>query len=192
MNWGSVPDWISAVSTAVALLAAAAAAIAAFRQLRILERQNAERQDQDRQADAAAVALWVRVGAEDLLPVIRYINVSGKPIYELTIWIQTPDRVFSVYRTVAGPAQETRPMRQGSRELREAAERSAYHPDWLTLLNERRLQCASRFRDSANRWWLRDFDGKLCGGTAGFDGYDRLQPADLLSDEDAETALRTT
>lgn len=164
LDWGNVPDWISAISTAIALAGAAGAAYAAFKQLRILEQQEVARQDRDKQADAAGVAIWARVGADDDLPVIRYINVSGKPIYELTIWIQTPSHTFLVHRTVTGPAQETRLMRKGTKEIYAAAEEAGYHPDWASLLESGQLQCASRFRDTANRWWLREFDGGLHSG----------------------------
>ncbi|GAA2884482.1 hypothetical protein GCM10010472_48290 [Pseudonocardia halophobica] len=165
MDWGSVPDWFSAIATVGALGAAVFAGRAAYGQLKLLENENADRQRLERQADAAGVALWVRVGTEDKLPLVRYINQSGKPIYDLTIWIDTPAHRFRVHRAVAGPSSEPRRMRQGTAELRSIAERVDYGPDWAGLLNGAQLRCASRFRDSANQWWLRGFDGTLESAT---------------------------
>ncbi|MBW0089663.1 hypothetical protein I4I73_02115 [Pseudonocardia sp. KRD-184] len=163
MDLGSVPDWISAIATVGALVAAVVAGWAAYQQLTMLKNDARKRQRLEDQADAAGVAIWVRVGTKDKLPLIRYINRSGMPIFELTVWIDTPDHRFRIYRTVAGPAFDTREMRQGTTELRAIAARLNYEPDWNGLLDETHLRCASRFRDSANKWWFRDFNGTLSG-----------------------------
>lgn len=179
MDWGSIPDWISAVATASAFVAAAFAAVPAYRQLKILEAQDAARRAREAEADAASVAIWARTGTDDGLPLLRYINLSGKPIYELTIWVATPEQRYLIYRTVTGPQSTTREMRQATAELRAAARASGYEPNWSELLDRSQLRCASRFRDSANRWWLRDFDGRLRSAADNQGVPERLLPSEV-------------
>ena len=161
------PDTISASASVLALLIAAAAFWTAHRQLRILARQEADRQARERQADAAKVAVWVRVtdrAGAGPAPVLRYTNRSGMPVYELTVWVRTPAHEFSIFRAVTGPSGP-RDMAEGSAQIAAAAAAAGYHPDWLALLVGRELVCAARFRDAAGQWWLRDVDGVLTEAT---------------------------
>lgn len=165
----SVPDWISAVSTAGALVFAGVAAVAAFRQLGILRGQARDRQAREEQAGAAGVAVWVRVfdqGGRGRAPVLRYINSSGIPVYNLTIWVATPEHTFVVTRTVTGPSAAARVMVGGTQQMRQQSARLIYDPDWSALLERGDLTCAMRFRDSSNQWWLRDIDGMLSPATS--------------------------
>lgn len=161
------PDAISAGAAVLAAVIAIGAFGTAHRQLRILRRQESDRQARERQADAAKIAVWVRVTDRrggPPVPVLRYINLSGMPVYELTVWVRTPEHEFRVFRTVAGPSGP-RDMGRGTAEIAEAAADAAYDPDWLALLQNGELVCASRFRDASNQWWLRDVDGVLSEAT---------------------------
>jgi hypothetical protein len=161
IDWGSVADWVSAVATVAALLAAAYAARAAFRQLGVLEQQERDRREAHDIRDAARVAVWARIDVERGLPELRYINASGMPVHDLTLWVVTPEKTFEMHYVVDGPSAESKTMKRGTDELRRQIEISAYRPDWTRLLESGGLLCAAAFRDSANRAWLRDFHGLL-------------------------------
>ena len=45
--------------------------------------------------------------------------------------------------------------------FRQQTARVGYAPDWSALFQQGQLACAMRFRDSSNRWWLRDTNGML-------------------------------
>ena len=161
IDWGSVPDWISAAATVAALLAASYAARVGYRQLKVLEVQEQDRQRAERIRDASRVAVWVRVDEVRALPELRYVNASGMPIYDLSLWVVTPGHTFRVVYVVDGPAAESKTMVRGTADLQRQITERAYGPDWTHLLKSGRLVCAVTFRDSVNRTWFRDFHGRL-------------------------------
>lgn len=166
MDTGSAAEWASAAVGLIAVIAAIIGGRAAWRanqnqlaELAILGQQEADRLETAKMDDASKIATWVRTEKDQ--PVIRYINTSTKPVYSLTIWVSTPDYSFRIERSVTGPYAEGRDMRTASAQLRDLAADRGYLPDWRSLLANQNLLCASTFRDSAGRWWSRDFTGQL-------------------------------
>ncbi|QJY50110.1 hypothetical protein [Pseudonocardia broussonetiae] len=160
-DWGSVADWVSASATVAALLAASYAARVAYRQLRVLEDQEEYRQRAEKIRDASRVAVWVRIDAMSALPELRYVNASGMPIYDLVLWVATPEQTFTIVYVVDGPSAESKTMVRGTDDLQRQICESTYRPGWTQLLESGHLVCAAAFRDSVNRRWFRDFHGRL-------------------------------
>jgi hypothetical protein len=162
---GSLAELLSAFGTLAALVAAGIAARAAIRtnnqqadQLRQLEEAERRRQVEAEQREAAMVALWPGVNQDG--PAIWYMNRSGLPVYGLLIRARIPGRTFELTWQSLGPAFRDDPLGRMRRELLAHAP-DGTRPDWAGLLESGQFWCAAIFCDTAGRWWLRDFRGRL-------------------------------
>jgi hypothetical protein len=163
LELGSFADLLSGFGTVAALVAASVAARAAIKtnnqqgvQLRHLEEAEKERREREEQRVAGVVAAWA--GMDDNGAIVRFVNGSGLPVYDLSIWVLTPDRLFCVEYATHGPTSNSRPLRRVGIDL------NTYATDadvWASWLNEGKFRAAAVFRDTTNKWWLRGFDGSL-------------------------------
>jgi hypothetical protein len=159
LDWGDVPTWVSASISLLALMAATAAAVGAFR-LYSVERANKQRAEaeiaqravEQRRTQAAQVACWMgsvhdRAGRGSVL-VVNLRNASELPVYDVMIEVTAntseptlvtlpvlPPGATPVERPVPGPADV----------------HGQPNPCSVTM----------RFRDSAGVVWRRGQDGTL-------------------------------
>jgi hypothetical protein len=165
LETGSLAELVSAFGALAALFAAGIAAKAAVntnrqqtRQLAHLEESERRRRTDADQKDATKIATWT--GLDDGRPVIRLINQSGLPVYELTVWVKLGGSLLKVPYVAHGPA-ETRVLRRATAAILAWAESQEEATDWGQIFSNRGFLCATTFRDTSNRWWLRDFEGVL-------------------------------
>lgn len=94
---GTVPEWISAVVTFLALIAAGAAAVFAFLQARAaqtqvhsLEAEAQERRQLQRQEQAAQVTAWLTKDGTNNFVVLLF-NASKQPVYNTALTFVAPN-----------------------------------------------------------------------------------------------------
>lgn len=167
MQWGSVAELTTAVATVGALLAAALAARAAIqtnnrqnRRLLRLEVADRERSAAAERRQAEAVACWISLDKSSGLPVVCWTNSSGSPVYNVTLFLSTPCGTTEVRYTFGSPTSPPS-LPRAQRLLLD--EQGGLIESWERLLDEDEFRVAVIFRDCANRWWLRDYDGVLSG-----------------------------
>lgn len=166
MEWGSVGELVSGVSALGALVAATFAARAAIktnnqqsRQLDHLEKAELERREAARREQAEMVAAWISLDKTSDLPQVWWANSSARPVYCVTLFLSTPYGTAEARYNFGGPTE--------SRSLPRAQKALLEHPgaarvaSWTQLLNDDSFGIAVAFRDSASRWWFRDYTGML-------------------------------
>ncbi|WP_167197442.1 hypothetical protein [Brevibacterium pigmentatum] len=96
-EYGSVPDWISAVSTFLAFCAAAFAATYAFQQMKsaqdqvdALESEATERGREKRREQASQISAWLTKDVLDSFEV-RVFNASNQPVYNAVLSFIAPN-----------------------------------------------------------------------------------------------------
>lgn len=166
MQWGSISDIVTAVAAVAALVAATFAAHAAIKtnvqqglQLERLEAADRERLAAEERKQAELVAAWLGLDrADSPVPVVRWSNSSAQPVYDVTYFMSTPFATTEALYRFAGPTEPTtRPRAQQA--LLSAQDELV--ESWEQLLAEDQFRVAVTFRDSGNRWWLRDYFGTV-------------------------------
>ncbi len=157
---GSVAELISAVATTGALVAAVVAARAAMQTTRQQGDELRRLRDADERRDAAGVAFWMAVD-HDRRPGVRSSNSSRLPIYDLAVWVAVPGELLAVHYRSLGPTIGENLLSRTQRAMEDWAAGQETAVDWSRLFGADAIGCAACFRDTANRWWLRDFDGML-------------------------------
>lgn len=82
MDWGNVPDWVAAIGTVAALVAASFAARYASRQVGHLQKESDERQLGARQVHASRVSSWISGGGSAPYAVF-ILNAGTQPVYDV-------------------------------------------------------------------------------------------------------------
>jgi hypothetical protein len=167
---GSVADWVNAVGTLLAFLGAASAAIIAWNsyrtqlrqtalQISALEQSERHRQVEQERAQASKVAFWVGVTARG--PGVAYVNLSGLPVYDISVHAVVPGRTFTVEYQALGPTPQEIVLGRVRTELIEGVtdDRNVWHD----LLRRSQFSCVASFRDASDHWWIRDRHGRLIG-----------------------------
>lgn len=99
---GNVAEWLAAVGTLLALVAAGAAAIFAHHQLRLLRDDADERLSEAKKSQAAKVAVWLeRDLAGNLVALFR--NASDLPIYNVVVTFKSPNNDNDFHVNTFGP-----------------------------------------------------------------------------------------
>jgi len=166
----SITDWITAVSTTGALIAATVAGVAAWRAFGLEKRATGQR-DEDRRAEQASrVAAWIGEAEQDargpqsarmLLAPSTYtacfvLNTSPLPVYDVLLRYvilgadRTPKTVGSSPARVIPPGEDIRPVTSSVRDEWEAHQDT--HPT---------LAVEVRFTDASGRRWWRAWNGEL-------------------------------
>lgn len=174
MDLGSVADWVNAAGTVLAFCAASFAGAVAVRsyrtqqqatdrQLAIHAADERRRELDERQWQAAKVAIWVYRGRRNWG--VSVANNSGLPVYRLTVLLssENPRFAVAVERGTQGPnrAATSDKLTNALRVI--LAQRNALGMD----PNDLRVSIA--FTDAAGVRWHRDPHGKLAEVSDSFD-----------------------
>jgi hypothetical protein len=152
-RWGTYPDWISAVSTALAL---AGAAVAVYYTYQVNKREEArdDRYEQaQRRAQASKVAIWT---AGETSPAFYLRNASELPIYDVAIYRFVKNRQ-------AHPRLDAGPDLWGSVGTLPADQEVRARMFDFTQGDNREGSYAYGvgFTDSEGNGWYRDANGRL-------------------------------
>jgi len=95
--WGSVPDWVTASATIGALIAAIVAGVwvarqtkAAQRQLALMARAEADREEQERRHQASRVSAWLTQDQAGRFVALLF-NASEQPVYQTAVRFISPN-----------------------------------------------------------------------------------------------------
>ncbi|WP_053204716.1 hypothetical protein [Jiangella muralis] len=162
----NVADWITALSTTVAVIAAIVAGAIAGKAYQLEHRANSQR-DADRRAEQASrVAAWVerrpsamlvREGAAGPGDFCVLVNTSALPVYDVLLIYRLlggPGEINAgtAHEKVLSPSTEERVFLIPNEVLREWNRHQDTHPT---------MRVDIRFTDSASRRWWRGHDGVL-------------------------------
>lgn len=167
IDWGDVPTWVAGAGAFVALVfarrAANSASEASTYQAEQIEQLEAEvkRRDQEQKRNLASkVEVYIRMERRDdrvgdpprqgVKAIAKYINTSGMPIYDASIFCFTPSLRLERYYHILGP-DEKRDLRLLTERLEELL--PVFDSEWLPHVPSIRAACA--FRDAEGLWWTR-------------------------------------
>jgi len=145
LHMGDVPTWLAAVGT----LAAFGVGLGV---LNLQRKDLRERDDDSRKDQARRISVW----CESVTPVtndgvvgisVHYRNASEEPVYELLVYVRSALGLSNTHVGTVPPGADTDVTMNVSERVRGEF---AHVPPVL-----------SSFRDSANRWWIRDEQGEL-------------------------------
>ena len=179
----SITDWITAITTAAAALAAGIAAVLAGRQLKLLAVDRKSDSEARRREQAAKFSAWPHFSQEAMQLQLIFMNASASPVYDVkgTVFIEGK-KAFVFERGTLGPDSAARVDERASGILRdriddmlrrelgnEAVNRKtalgARYADSDVLWREgdlvERTTVEVSFRDAAGVQWKREGDGQL-------------------------------
>lgn len=156
--WGTVPDWVEAVSTLGALIAAGAAVIAANTQLQHLRDREINRIEAERRQQASHVAVWLEYDTYGGTKVY-YSNQSRLPIYNATVVCRTPWGVVTHTEfPVLRPTTQPTPLGDVISDIESTATPETLQ-NWPSVVN--RIQVGIAFQDANEVPWARHPNGYL-------------------------------
>ncbi|AXE37576.1 hypothetical protein [Acidipropionibacterium virtanenii] len=189
MDPGSLADWISAVATVAATVAAVFAGFYAYKALGIEQAGDAERHEDRRRAQAEQINAWaehLRPGSHGSGPtgsdpnrvrlVVKLQNLSNAPVYAVRLGFilgrrpregEVPDGVNPPKRPLYADWEFLLPPTDGPLVLVEFNWRAVQAwQDWRLkqeALNhmDARPYVELTFQDGSGTWWLRDARGRL-------------------------------
>ena len=165
VQWGTVPDWFSAVGSVAALFFAGGAAWAAIRgmrqqdlQIRRMEASERRREEEREREQASQVAAWIilETGA---LPSVICVNASGRPVYNVLLTMRAGSLTLACDYAVKGPDAAPKKLNYATGQLLEMG-----HPsdtDWTTLYRSGDLRVSMRYQDVVGKIWERSEEGRL-------------------------------
>lgn len=103
LEWGSVPDWVGAGSTAAGLIAAALAAKYAWGQLQVVRTEAATQADLRRQEQASQVAVWLDKDRQGKFVALA-TNRSGLPVNDVMVRFIGPNNHNGLHIGVLPPS----------------------------------------------------------------------------------------
>lgn len=201
LDWvAGISGAVAALATAAAFVAAVLAVKAANRtnahqaaQIGKLEEIERHRVELAAREQAATISVWMSTDPAQELE-ITVANSSPQPVYDAVIYVQVVQRVFQGPSYVVRP-QTTRQIPRISRGAIADANAAITHDlgfrnalvhlshlrpdgtmDVMSLMATPYFALAISFRDNANSYWVRGFDGRLELMPAGFTGP---QPLDV-------------
>jgi hypothetical protein len=163
MDWGSLPDWLAAIGTLLAVAVSVSIAVYEVRKRREGERLLAAEHLRARQSDAAAVVAWVESKNKRRRPhtTLRLLNSGTRPVFAVAM---IPVVYGSFERgqpwavPVVGPGVSfDSPFDDALKSL------VTLHgaPENILDAPDGRVGVKLIFRDSEGRSWERGIDGKL-------------------------------
>lgn len=186
--WGTVPDWIVAVASVGALIAATWAARAALTQVGYARSQSSHAEEQAREASeqtalmrrsqdreqAALVAAWLEFHPIYGLRAM-VLNASPAPVYDVTVNFHSHSRHEHEYMAILLPNRSHVDLAGLSASIAEAVgQRPSILEAWVaqsegvTLAQEKTeaqspIGLTINFHDGAGRCWTRELNGELTG-----------------------------
>lgn len=188
MAWGTVPDWIVAIASVGALIAASWAARAALTQVRFARSQSSHAEEQAREASeqttlmrrsqdreqAALVAAWLELDPTYGLRAM-VLNASPAPVYDVTVNFHSHSRHEREYMAILLPDRNHIDLPGLSAAIGDAvAQRPSILKAWAAqsegvTLGQEMTEAQSpigltiNFHDGAGRCWTRELTGELTG-----------------------------
>ncbi|MFI6237875.1 hypothetical protein ACIBD9_30285 [Micromonospora sp. NPDC050784] len=177
---GDVATWVGAFANVATLAFALVAALVAFRVYKIesgrdrrAEDERRERALDEKRQQASLVSVWlaqqegvvnVVAPSDTFQPLLRsrptwgayVLNASNVPVYHVIVlyrWADKPDRLAAGYEIRVVPPHQDGVWTPLPEQIRRKAE--------ADFDLEYAIDVAVEFRDSAGRWWRRDWDGFL-------------------------------
>lgn len=183
--WGSVPDWLAASATLLAVVFAGIAARTANNQLKILQREAREREADSLRRQARLVYFVKSQVTENARsPVeILFVNVSDEPLLDVHIVVAAPGRTMSFYY---GPLMPTgvEGIRidtlnaQVNKVIAEYGLRAFRLPGGSKgVLGPHQFRIHMFFQDAGGHRWHRADDLTLTAAESGAE--ERIQPLEL-------------
>lgn len=164
MIWGSIPDWIAAVGTILAVSVSVSLAAFEIRQRRRSETLLAGEGERARSTDAASVVAWVETKQVKgkSRSTLRLLNAGRRPVFAITMVPVSYGgfrRGQRIVTPVLGPGMHLdEPFDGEVNDLLapEHADDHYVHPDPAARIGVKLI-----FRDSAGLNWERGIDGRL-------------------------------
>ncbi len=171
-DWGDVPTWVGAITTALALIAAGYAAKVSWNVLKVEQVRDAaaaeaaaRERDRERRAQADLIATWLQPSAHEDSDnaEIRVRNASSLPVYQVVVEVMAGGAVTAaVPWMVLPPGEVGAALPPGSRGRRQSLVADVYGNEAEGY--EHRLEDLSvrlRFIDAVGASWARSESGAL-------------------------------
>ncbi|QBR93283.1 hypothetical protein [Nocardioides euryhalodurans] len=164
IDWGTIPDWVAAVGTVLAVTFSAAIAFKEMRTRKVAEDKLHAQSLRSMRSDGEAFVAWLEVvpsGSDTEPPkvLMHMTNTGERPVYDITaqpISLMTRHTGQKIIALVVGPAADL--VEDITNDLKVLANWNDIDPESLKS-PQGLFGVRSTYRDSAGRCWERSVAG---------------------------------